>query len=206
MFGQKRQCHLRRMLVPVALVAVLASSGLTRGEEGAFKTYDAKTFFETTSVFGASFSHDETKLLITTDASGIFNVYSQAVKGGKPKQLTFSESDATFGVSFFPKDDRFLYRADEGGNELYHLYVRVLDGKTIDLTPGENVRATFRDWAGDFTSFYVSTNERDPKFMDLYRYDIETYEREMIFENTSTGRTNTASYNSSNHHLFSRKR
>ena len=184
MFGQKRQCHLRRMLVPVALVAVLASSGLTRGEEGAFKTYDAKTFFETTSVFGASFSHDETKLLITTDASGIFNVYSQAVKGGKPKQLTFSESDATFGVSFFPKDDRFLYRADEGGNELYHLYVRVLDGKTIDLTPGENVRATFRDWAGDFTSFYVSTNERDPKFMDLYRYDIETYEREMIFENT----------------------
>ena len=77
--------------------------------------YDAETFYETTAITGASFSHDEERILISTDASGVFNAYSQPFEGGPPVQLTESEDDSIFAISWFPEDDRFLYTADQGG-------------------------------------------------------------------------------------------
>ena len=148
------------------------------------KRYNAKTFYETISFGGASFSPDETRILVSSDASGIFNLYSQPVGGGAPEQLTHSETDATIGVSFFPGDDRILYSSDQGGNELNHLYVLEEDGKIVDLTPGENLKASFLDWSGDETCLWTLTNERDPKYFDLYRYDVRNYRREMVYENS----------------------
>src|SRR5438105_4357635 len=84
--------------------------------------YDARTFYATTAYTGAAFSADETRLLLSSDSSGVFNAYSIPVAGGTPKPLTDSKSHAAFGVSYFPSDDRILYTQDEGGNELNHLY------------------------------------------------------------------------------------
>src|SRR6516162_4227618 len=115
----------RQLLAAGAVVCGLpfASAGL--GEDaGAVPRYDARTFYETTAFFGASFSADESRLLISSDASGVFNAYSQPVAGGPPKQLTHSTTHAIVGVSYFPHDDRILFTQDEGGNELNHLYVR----------------------------------------------------------------------------------
>jgi dipeptidyl aminopeptidase/acylaminoacyl peptidase len=133
---------------------------------------------------GASFSHDESQILITNDASGIFNVYSQPISGGDWRQLTQSTTDAYRAVSWFPADDRFLYTADRGGDELDHLYVQEEDGTVKDLTPGENLKAMFGGWSRDDDHFWVLTNERDPKHFDVYRYATDGYERERIFENT----------------------
>ncbi len=172
-------------LFSMALTVCLAGCGAATEESAKeVPTYNARTFFETTSVGGASFSHDETRILLSSDASGIFNVYSQPIEGGDPEQLTHSESDASFAVSWFPHDDRFLYTADQGGNELNHLYVHQTEGEPRDLTPGENIKALFVQWSRDGQHFYVSTNERDPQFFDLYRYSAEDYQREMILENT----------------------
>lgn len=151
---------------------------------GSMRRYDAKTFFETTEFRGASFSTDETRLLVTSDASGVFNIYIQPVAGGEPEQLTWSETDAIFGIDYFPRDDRILYSSDEGGNELNHVYVLERDGRVVDLTPGKGFKASFLDWSGDESRLWILTNERDPKYFDLYRYDAETYERALVFENT----------------------
>ena len=86
---------------------------------------------------GASFSPDNDKLLVSDNSMGIFNVYAIAVDGSDKEQLTFSESDAMLAISYFPEDERFLYTADQGGNELNHLYVLEMDGSEIDLTPGK---------------------------------------------------------------------
>ena len=86
-------------------------------------------------------------------------------------------------LRYFPEDERFLYLSDEGGNELDHLYVRELDGSIKDLTPGENLKATFFGFAHDGQSFFAMTNERDPRMFDVYEYDAKTYERSMIFQN-----------------------
>ncbi|MFQ5792348.1 MAG: TolB family protein [Acidobacteriota bacterium] len=145
--------------------------------------YDAETFYQTMAIFGASFSHDETRLLITTDASGVFNAYSQPFAGGESRALTRSTTDAIFAVSWFPEDDRFLYTSDQGGNELNHLFVQETDGTVKDLTPGENLKSIFFGWSGDHKYSYVLTNEREAKFFDLYRYETDGYERELVFEN-----------------------
>lgn len=135
-------------------------------------TYDAETLFNNVTVFGSSFSHDETRLLLTSDETGVFNVYEQPLDGGAKTQLTHSKTDPVYGVSWFPEDDRLLFQRDRGGNERTHLFVREKDGAEIELTPGEETRATFFGWSGDFRSFFALSNARDPQFMDLYRFSV----------------------------------
>ena len=145
--------------------------------------YDARTFYDTEQVFGASFSADETRLLITSDRTGVMNVYAQPVAGGDAAALTNSEADANLSVRYFPNDDRILFTADQGGNELNHLYVLGPDGEAEDITPGENLKAGFSGFTDAGDSFFVTSNERDPQAFDLYRYDAETLERTLAFEN-----------------------
>jgi dipeptidyl aminopeptidase/acylaminoacyl peptidase len=146
--------------------------------------YSIEDFMNSTSYRGASFSPDNEKILVSNNSTGIFNVYAINTDGSGSEQLTFSETDAMGAISYFPEDERFLYTADQGGNELNHIYVRELDGSEVDLTPGENLKASFAGWAGDYQSFYVQSNERDPRFFDVYEYQVAAgYPREMIYQN-----------------------
>lgn len=86
-------------------------------------------------------------------------------------------------LSYFPDDERFLYASDQGGNERTHIYVRELDGTVKDLTPGDKLTARFAGWARDNRSFFVSTNERDPRFFDLYEVTTDGYRRSLFFQN-----------------------
>jgi dipeptidyl aminopeptidase/acylaminoacyl peptidase len=147
------------------------------------KRYTIDQFMATTSLAGASFSADEKRILFHSNATGIFNAYTLPVSGGQPQALTESKIDTTFSVGFFPSDDRILYTRDKGGDENNHLYVRELDGSEHDLTPGDKLKASFFGWRPDGTAFYVISNERDPKFFDLYRYDAKTYARSVMYKN-----------------------
>jgi dipeptidyl aminopeptidase/acylaminoacyl peptidase len=172
----KRALSLLLLFVSLAPAALGAKSRPS-------KQYTIEQFMNTIAVGGASFSPDEKEILFHSDESGIRNVYAIPVKGGKARPLTTSATDTTSSVGFFPHDTRFLYTRDQGGNELHHLYVREKDGSERDLTPGEKLKAGFAGWSGDKKSFFVQTNERDPKYFDLYRYDAATYERKMIYKN-----------------------
>jgi dipeptidyl aminopeptidase/acylaminoacyl peptidase len=97
--------------------------------------------------------------------------------------LTTSKTNSTFAVSWFPRDARALFTADEGGNEINHLFVRELSGATRDLTPAPKAKASFAGWSTDDQSFYVLTNERDPKSFDVYRYAAKDYARTELFRN-----------------------
>ena len=168
------------VLLP-ALVSCKTVDQLLEREVG---RHDAATFHSTTSLRGASFSHDGRHLLVSSDQSGVFNVYSLAVSGGPMVPITHSETDATYAVDWFPQDDRLLFTADQGGNELNHLFVRETDGRTVDLTPGEGLKASFAGWAGDGLSFFVLTNERDPLQFDVYRYEVA---RPLLIEASTRG-------------------
>ena len=147
------------------------------------KRYTIEQFMATITMGGTSFSADEKRVLFHSNATGIFNVYTLPVTGGTPQALTQSTTDTTLSVSFFPGDDRILYTRDKGGDENNHLYVRELNGTEKDLTPGEKLKATFFGWRPDGKAFYVTSNERDPKFFDLYRYDAAGYQRTLVYKN-----------------------
>jgi dipeptidyl aminopeptidase/acylaminoacyl peptidase len=148
--------------------------------------YSARTFFETTSYTLAgdnAWSADGTKLLIGSNETGTFNVYAMAVDGSSTTPLTDSTESAHRPVSWFPDDDRVLYTADKGGDELNHVYVREASGETRDLTPGDGLKAIFGGWSETGDTFFILTTERDPAAWDIYEYSAKDYSRKLIFEN-----------------------
>jgi Tol biopolymer transport system component len=147
------------------------------------KRYTIEQFMATTAMRGASFSADESRILVTSNQTGIFNLYDMPAAGGAPKALTESKTSTTISIGYFPNDDRILFTRDKDGDENNHLFVREKDGSEKDLTPGAKLKAEFLSWKRDGSAFYVVTNERDPKFFDVYRYDAKTYERALLYKN-----------------------
>jgi len=147
------------------------------------RQYGIEEFVESTGVSGSSFSADESRLLFSSNKTGIWNVYSMPVAGGDWTPLTQSTTDNNYAVAYFPADGRALITRDEGGNELNHLYVLQADGTEKDLTPGENLKADFLGFNADGSAFHVISNERDPRYFDVYRYDAASYERTRVYEN-----------------------
>jgi dipeptidyl aminopeptidase/acylaminoacyl peptidase len=182
----------RATLVAVFLPAVaLAQTAQTAPKPKApaapapVKQYTIEQFMDTVSLSGASFSADESKILFSSNKTGIFNAYSVPVAGGEPTPITTSTTDAIRAIAYFPKDDRILFTRDQGGNELSHIFVRTTDGQDKDLTPGEQLTASFIRFTGDGTGFFVATNERDARVFDIYRYDTASYERALFYKNVA---------------------
>ncbi|MGB5510854.1 MAG: hypothetical protein WBM87_04005, partial [Woeseiaceae bacterium] len=180
------------LLAGVVIVAM--ASGCSKSPETAepvvppLPTYSAAQFFETTSIGmvppgGRAFSPDGKSLLMSSDTTGIFNVYELPLAGAGPIQLTDSPDNAMFGISWFPDDERVLFTYDGEGNELNHVVVREIDGSYHDLTPGDNLKAGFLGWAESGETFYLTSTERNQQSFDVYRYSAADYSREMVFEN-----------------------
>ena len=169
-------------------LAFLVTAPAVAGAQGAraaraVPRYPVEDFFTTTAYGGASFSADGRRLLVSSNQTGVWNLYEIPVAGGAPRALSSSTTDAVRAIGFFPDDDRVLFNQDRGGNELNHIYVRERDGSVKDLTPGEKLRAQFAGWARDGKSFFVTTNERDQRYFDLYEYAVDGYARAMLYKN-----------------------
>src|ERR1700704_3116513 len=93
-----------------------------------FKQYTMEQFLSPASGSGASFAAGESRVLFSSNKTGIWNAYTIPVAGGPWTPVTRSTKDSTYAVSFFPHDDRILITRDQGGNELDHLYVVAADG------------------------------------------------------------------------------
>ena len=145
--------------------------------------YSIEEFLDSTSYVGGSFSPDNSKVLVRSNETGIFNAYALPVGGGEPVPLTDSTTDSIFPSTYFPTDERFLFSSDRGGNELRHVYVKSPDGTVTDLTPGEGFLAGFAGWARDDQSFFIQSTERDQRFYDLWEYQVDDYSRELVFQN-----------------------
>ena len=146
------------------------------------RQYTIEQFMDTVRLGGGSFSFDEKHILFHSNKTGIFNVYTVPVAGGEAKQLTNSTKESTFAVSYLPNDSRFIYTYDRGGNENSHIYLREQDDTERDLTPGEKTKANFLTWAHDRKSFFYSTNERDPKYFDIFEMTVADMKPTLVFK------------------------
>lgn len=152
-------------------------------DTSAVERYSIEQFYENTRIGGGEFSEDGSKLLISSDESGIFNVYEIDIQDGSKKQITFSEEESFFAVDYVPGTEDILYSADKGGNEIDHIFLLEADGQTTDLTPGEEEKASFAGWSEDNASLYYLSNKRDPRFFDLYKIRVGSWEPEMMYQN-----------------------
>jgi len=147
------------------------------------ETYTIKQMMDNESVFGGSFSPDKSKLLVSSNRSGIYNMYTVASSGGDFIPVTASDSSSVFSISYFPQDERMLFRMDNNGDEIYHIFLRDEEGTQKDLTPFEGARTVFYGWAKDDKSFYFTSNKRDKRYMDLYEMDLENFTPTLLYQN-----------------------
>lgn len=167
----------------VMLFAMQSSTlEIDTGDAG-FRHYSIQEFLGNSSIFGISFSPDDSKILVSSNEYGIYNAFAVPVDGSRIEKLTSSNPDRLFILNYFPHDERFIFHMDQGGNELFHTFVRERDGSVYDLTPGVGFRAFFEGFSEDGRKFYLNSSERDPRFSDVYEYNTATYAREMIFQN-----------------------
>ena len=145
--------------------------------------YSIEQFMDNEAVSGGSFSYDNSKLLISSNRSGIFNVYTVPALGGSYTPVTSSDSTSYFATSFFPNDDRMLLSADGNGDEINHIYLRDSTGTIKDLTPDKGAKAEFYGWAEDGQSFYFGSNKMNPKFFDVYEMNITDFSTKLIYQN-----------------------
>ena len=180
------------VMVLLALIAVGCCNTCSDDEAvtGPSQTYTMEQFMKTVSVGGGSFSPDETELLISSNSTGVFNVYVIDIATGEQTAITEGD-DTTFGIGFFPEDERILFTRDQAGNELNHLYLRDVDGTVTDLTQGDETKEQFFGWSYDLRSFFTINNSRDAKFFDLYEWSVVDLEPKLLYRN-ETGMTPSA--------------
>ena len=146
------------------------------------KKYSIETLMTNNRSSGGYFSKDASKLLYSSDKSGIFNVYEMDLTTNKESKITDSKLESYFAISYSPLTNEVIYGADSGGNENFHLFL-IRDGQSIDLTPGENTKASFFGWSKNEREMYFLSNSRDPKFFDVYKMNMEDLKADMIFKN-----------------------
>ncbi|WP_424119988.1 alpha/beta fold hydrolase [Robiginitalea sp.] len=146
-------------------------------------SYTIEQMMDNENVGGGSFAPDNSKLLISSNRSGIYNMYTVPAGGGALTPVTESDSASVFAISYFPEDSRKLFRMDDNGNEIYHIFLMDEEGNSQDLTPWEGARSLFYRWSEDKKSFFFASNQRDKRYNDLYKMDVESLTPELIFQN-----------------------
>jgi dipeptidyl aminopeptidase/acylaminoacyl peptidase len=117
---------------------------------------------------------------------GVLNVWIAPV--GAMENARVITSDSKRGIRFhgwMPGSTHVLYIQDEGGTEDWHVYAVEIENAAVrDLTPLAGVQAQIEGVSFDHPHVLaVGLNDRDKAWHDLYRIDIRSGERELVFEN-----------------------
>lgn len=150
------------------------------------KQFTIEQLFGNVAISAAGFNSDETKILVNSNQSGIFNLYELNLADTSMVPLTFSKKESFFAVDYLPGTSKFLYSADQGGNENSHLYL-MNRGDTVakDLTPWPKSTNSFYGWSDNKKFMYIASNKRDPRFFDIWKLDTIKWEPVLFYKNDS---------------------
>lgn len=111
----------------------------------------------------AELTPDAQRVLFSTNRSGQFNLWSVAIDGGEPEQLTTFE-DNSVRVVAVRGDGTILFQADHDGDEFHQLYRIPPGGAVEQITDLPQVQhaITPAAWSPDGKSFSFSANSRTP--------------------------------------------
>ena len=169
---------------PFILLAAGILAGCTPQKPAELTRYSIEQLSGNISISGGVFSNDESKLLYSSNETGIFNIYEISIADDSVRQVTNSTKESIYALGYVPGTGQILYSADQEGNELDHIYLLSEAGEARDLTPGEKEKASFYGWSRDRKYMYYGSNLRDPRFFDVYKMKAGEWIPEMIYKNT----------------------
>jgi dipeptidyl aminopeptidase/acylaminoacyl peptidase len=178
---------LKQLLFAVALLSIFAGCDQKKDQETRTpKQYSIEQLYNNVSIGAAGFNKEETKILVNNNSSGIFNIYELNVADTQMHALTSSAKESFFAVDYLPGSEKFIYSADQGGNENSHLYLKGKGDSTAkDLTPWPNSTNSFFGWSYNKKFMYVSSNRRNPRFFDLWKVDTAGWNAVLFYQNDS---------------------
>jgi len=153
--------------------------------------YDFERYLNVRTAYGTSFSPDGQRLSFLTDITGVAEVWSvpvdiHAQTPAWPDQLTF-RNERVAGAFYSPAADTLLVSADIGGSELTQLYTLAADGSSFTaLTAQPQVIYQFGRWSQDGTRIIYSSNERDPRYFDVYERNLQSGETRQLLQQDGT--------------------
>ena len=178
---------MQKSIIPIlAFVALLAGCNNEPAARKDVKQYSAEQLFNNTSIGGTAFNADETRILTNANTTGIFNLYELSIGDTSMKPLTRSTKESFFAIDYLPGTNKYLYSADQGGNENAHIYLQSPgDTAAKDITPWMGSANSMFGWSVDKKSIYISSNKRDPKYFDIWKADTATWNFTIFFQNDS---------------------
>ncbi|WKL43258.1 alpha/beta fold hydrolase [Flavobacterium sp. ZE23DGlu08] len=176
------------ILFGALLIMILSSCKDEKKKEEARlpEQYDLEDFYNTKSISASGFNNDETKILINNNTTGIYNAYELSLADTTAIALTKSTKESIYTVDYLPGSSKFIYSADEGGNENSHLFLMDRKSSTPkDITPWANSANSFNGWSQDKKSMYINSNKRDVKYFDILKLDTLTWKPTILYQNES---------------------
>ncbi len=154
---------------------------------------DRELFFGDPEISGAQLSPDGKYITFLKQFNKVRNIWIKRIdeKFEDARPIT-ADTKRPVTNYFWSIDSRFiLYAQDKDGDENYRIYaVNPFEkGDPVptarNLTPFDNVRAMIVDVPKKTPNeIIVALNDRDPALHDIYRINILTGERKLIFKNT----------------------
>ena len=86
-------------LLPMLLLACKSETKETDNSVQNLKEYSINQFMDNESVNGGSFSPDKSKLLVTSNRTGVYNMYTVSTKTGEFIPESKSDSSSVFSIS-----------------------------------------------------------------------------------------------------------
>jgi dipeptidyl aminopeptidase/acylaminoacyl peptidase len=118
----------------------------------------------------AQFTPDGKRVLFVSNMSGQYNLWSAAIDGGWPEQLTTFTDNAVRSIAV-RSDGTILFQADRDGDEFHQLYRIPADGgwpEQLTNLPQVQHEITPGAWAPDGSGFVFSANSRTPQDSEVF--------------------------------------
>src|SRR5436309_2593618 len=129
------------VLLSTALAYAQAPAQTATPRQRPVKQYTMEQFLDTTSIQGASFSADESRILFSSNKTGIWNAYTVPITGGVwtpitkvTRSISKHTGDANYEAADFDTASKYLYFLTDNGGEFTALKRYALaDGKVEDV-------------------------------------------------------------------------
>lgn len=173
-----------RLLLPVFLGGFVFVPTLAVAQDVAL--IPRKVLFGNPDKAGAKISPDGKHLSWLAPRDGVMNVFvAPANDLAKARPVTHDKKRGIRSYNWTYTGNHLLYIQDTGGDEDFHVYrVDLTNDKVDDLTPLPKIRAQISGVSPYHPKeILVSLNDRDPRFHDVYRLNLETGSKELVQRN-----------------------
>lgn len=170
----------------VAASAETVASGVRSDNRFSTPLISRDVFFGNPDRASVQLSPDGERISYLAPLNGVLNVFvGDPAEALEATPITSDEDRGIRQYFWMPDSVHIVYLQDRGGDENWRAYsVNTKTGEERDLTPFEDVAARIEHVSPGFPSeLIVSINDRDPALHDVYRVDVATGERRMLYEN-----------------------